>query len=349
VYNSSDANSTVVRHREFIQNVTSSATAGAFKIETFAVNPAQSNTFPWLASIAQNFEEWVPEGIVFEFQSTSSDAIASSTNLALGSLMMCSQYDPTNEEFVNSQQLLNYDWAQSCKVSETSLHFLECDPAQNPIGRFYTRTGAELAEGLRFTDLANFSIATEGLQGTNVQIGRLWVSYQIRLGKPKLGSVAPAAGGWFKYNCDTGISATQPAGTIASATYDAENNLPLVIADSVNDATISFPASANDRSFMITLAWTGASTANITKPSVTCDANSHIIQHWDDDQTASTAWPSASSTSSTSGITFILSLPGDGLTTHLVTFTQGTVFSSLNVVDIAVSQIPYLSPEIYGG
>ena len=82
---------TILRHREYLGAITSSSSANSFKIQTYPLNPAQSDTFPWLSTIAQNYEEYRPNGMMFEFRSTASDAIASSTNLALGQVMMCTQ------------------------------------------------------------------------------------------------------------------------------------------------------------------------------------------------------------------------------------------------------------------
>ena len=79
----------IVAHSEYIQVVPS---AMAFAIATFPINPGISATFPWLSTVAQNFEEWVPRRIFFEFRSTCADQITTTT-AALGQVSMATQYN----------------------------------------------------------------------------------------------------------------------------------------------------------------------------------------------------------------------------------------------------------------
>lgn len=73
----------IITHREYIGDVITSGTAGAFKTNTYYINPGLNKTFPWLSQIAQNFESYRMLGCAFEFKSMSSDAL-NSTNTALG-------------------------------------------------------------------------------------------------------------------------------------------------------------------------------------------------------------------------------------------------------------------------
>lgn len=222
---------TIIRHREYLGPITTSATAGAFKIENFELNPAQSAAFPWLSQIAENYEEYKPNGLLFEFRSTASDAIASSTNLALGQVMMATQYDPTDPPFTNDVDMLNYSWAQSGKVSDNLQHFVECDPKQSPMSHLYTRAGTEASSSdLRFSDFGRFSIATQGLQGTNVQIGQLWVSYEFLLYKPKIGESQSTGGGIFMLQqADGSVSTNKIVGDIGNAELYEGNNIPMAL------------------------------------------------------------------------------------------------------------------------
>lgn len=236
---------TIIRHREYLGPIVTSATAGAFKIESFPLNPAQDMTFPWLSQIAQNYEEYKPNGLLFEFRSTASDAIASSTNLALGQVMMATQYDPTDPEFDSDIDLLNYSWAQSGKVSECVQHFVECDPKQSPMSHLYTREGSEASSSdLRFSDFGRFSIATQGLQGTSVQIGQLWVSYEFLLYKPKVGDSQSTSGGIFMYfQQDGSVSNNQILGVIAAGVRFPDNNIDMKLSyDDNGYLRMIFPA-----------------------------------------------------------------------------------------------------------
>jgi hypothetical protein len=175
---------TRLRHREFITDVISSSTPGAFGITNYAINPGLVGTFPWLSSIANNYEQYQFHGLIFEFKTTSSDAL-NSVNTALGTVVMATEYDVADSGFTNKQQMEAYEYSSSTKPSLSVVHPVECDPRQNTLRELYVRSG-DITRDPRFFDLGNFQIATVGLQGSAVNIGELWVSYDIELFKPKI-------------------------------------------------------------------------------------------------------------------------------------------------------------------
>lgn len=176
---------TIVRHREYIGDVPSSA---AFVIAALSINPGLPGTFPWLSQVAENFEEWVPRGIIFEYKTMSSNAVVSTNaNAALGTVIMATEYNVANPVFGNKQQMENYEWATSADPSRTQIHPVECSKSQNPLGTFFVRTTANPAgTDLRFYDLGLFQIASQGMQSNQTLIGELWVSYEIELRKPRI-------------------------------------------------------------------------------------------------------------------------------------------------------------------
>lgn len=342
-----DENSTVIRHREFIQNITSSATAGTFEIQTFPINPAQPTTFPWLSTVAQNFEEYVLEGLCFEFQSTSSDAIASSTNLALGSVMMVTQYDVENPAFTNAQSLLNYDWSQSCKVSETALHFVECDPRQNVMQKLFTRNPAESTTDLRFTDLGNFSIATEGLQGTSVMIGRLWVSYQIRLSKPKVGAGSVAGGSFFSArNYGGTVTWIAPFGTISEITNIPENSLPVTLSQSGQLGQIQFPVQATPATYLVQYSIKCDAVTSGTGLAFSAFTNCAQLLMYNDLTANEMEFPTSSSSTVGLYISTYVDVPAGAAPAYCRVGVGPNVVNA--EMDILVVSVPYLDPNIYG-
>jgi len=343
-----DENSTVIRHREFVTNIYSSDVAGQFKIQTFPINPAMPLLFPWLSTVAQNFEEYQFEGLCAEFQSTASDAIASSTNLALGSLMMVTQYDVENPPFSNAQALLNYDWSQSCKVSETALHFIECDPRQNVMSKLFTRNPTESTTDLRFTDQGNFSIATEGLQGTNVLIGRLWVSYQVRLSKPKIGSGPTVAGNYFQARNYSGtVALNNPFGTISEIEYMPENTLEIGLTDVGADGVITFPVLPTPSTYYVMYVLRhDSTTVSSTGIAFTNPEGCEPLKIWDDlTQEYLPAPPNGAVTTRSVRATFV-DVPGGSSATIKV--NTNYVYAN-GEMDILVMSVPYLSPNTYGG
>ena len=176
----------VICHREYIKDITSSSVAGNFQLESFDVNPGLPTTFPWLAVVAQCYEEYKIHGMVFEFKSTSADAL-NSTNTALGTVIMATSYNAAAPDFISKQQMENYEFASSARPSVSQMHGLECAADQTPIVQRIVRSGSvPSGQDQRWFDLANFQIASVGMQGTSVNIGELWCTYCIEFLKPKL-------------------------------------------------------------------------------------------------------------------------------------------------------------------
>ena len=75
---------TRIRFREYIGDVfTHPDEAGKFYAKSYAINPGLAATFPWLSPIAQQFDQWTPHGIIFEFKSTSSEYVATQAQAPL--------------------------------------------------------------------------------------------------------------------------------------------------------------------------------------------------------------------------------------------------------------------------
>jgi len=176
---------TRVQHREFLFDVITSPTAGAFKIQTIPIQPALLAAFPWLSASAEQYQEYQMNGVVYEFKSNSYDALAS-TNTASGTVVMATNYNVLDAPFYNKFQMEQTQYTCSDKPSNPLIHPIECAKIETPTSVLWTRPGPVSTGDLRLYDWANFSIATVGMQGTSVNIGELWVTYDITLLKPKL-------------------------------------------------------------------------------------------------------------------------------------------------------------------
>lgn len=258
--------STIIRHREYIKDITTSSTAGAFKIEQFQINPGLYESFPWLSNISQCFDEYRLRGMVFQYKTTSSDAL-NSTNTALGTVIMATEYNAANTtSFTNKQSMESSEWAQSAKPSVSQIHAIECNPAYNAgDGHLFIRHGdPPTGQDLRWYDQGIFNIATTGFQGTNVTIGELWVSYEVELFKSKLPDSLPG----LTYSAH-----------LRGSNTGSWNSAPLGLIKVLQNATMpDFTYSSTDFSFYsppgalyeITIRWvctTGALTA-VTVPGV---------------------------------------------------------------------------------
>lgn len=173
--------SIVVEHREFLGDVTGSTT---FSVTEYDINPGLVRSYPWLSEIANAFQEYELLGQLYEFKSTSADAL-NSTNTALGTVITATQYDVYAAPFTTKQEMEQYEYSVSCSPSQNSLHPVECAKHRNLLDNLLIRNGNPAGD-VHFYDAGTFSIATVGMQAAAV-IGELWVTYKIRLMKPMIG------------------------------------------------------------------------------------------------------------------------------------------------------------------
>lgn len=214
-----------ISHREYLGDVISSETTMGFSITKFNLNPGQPQTWEWLAQIACNYEEWIPEGILFCFKSTSGDAL-NSTNTALGTVIMATNYNPYNAPFATKAEMESYEFCSSGPPSADLIHPVECDPTQGSITTYYVRPGlASSGQDQRFSDLGTFYIATTGVQGTSIILGELWVTYQITLLKPKLFQSLGDYNDYAIWSVNSGATAALPFGT--SGLVQNQTNMPI--------------------------------------------------------------------------------------------------------------------------
>lgn len=173
-----------VRHREYLKDVTTSV---AFDLGTFYLNPLDTSTFPWLSTLAVNFEQWVPHALIFEYVPTSGNAI-NGLSAALGSISLSTQYDATQPAFATKQQALNHYFASSGSPANPQMHPIECDPKQRPTEVLYVNI--DITAPLQDYQLYLLGATQLIAQGSPSAYagGELWLSYDITLLKPRQSS-----------------------------------------------------------------------------------------------------------------------------------------------------------------
>jgi len=255
------------KHREYLGDVFSSSSANTFKIDSYAINPGQAATFPWLSGvIGAKFQQYRINGCVFEFRSMSADAL-NSTNTALGSVIMSTDYDSSTDTFASKQEMENTEFGVSCKPSTNMIHGIECLRAQTPVSELYIRAfDVPSGRDIRLYDLGRFSIASTGMQGTSVNLGELWVTYDIDAFKAieqVPGYLIPYA----QYQLNV-ASATAPLGTTQTV-YPVPGGDDL-IGLTLTENKISWPVDTEVGSrYQVTLAYQAAEVKAITSPAIT--------------------------------------------------------------------------------
>lgn len=267
VTNTAGNGGTIIRYQEYLGDIITASTPNTFKIDTYFLNPANPKTFPWLSQIAANYEQYELQGVIFYFKSTSANAL-NSTNTALGTVMMATQYDTVDPSFSSKMEMLNYEFSTSCVPSADQPHMIECDPHQTTISLMYTEGGETSPPNTdpRLYFLGKTSIATTGFQGTSVNIGELHVTYQVKLLKPKLNDALGndvATYYWASGDSALAFSNGFPLGATAGS------NLINTLGITKTGTVITFPNIAPIKQYDITIRWQGDNSASVVFPSFT--------------------------------------------------------------------------------
>jgi hypothetical protein len=188
---SSSRATNIVCHREYIQDFSGTT---AFTNNLFALNPGIDTTFPWLASVAGNYQEYRFHGLMFEFRALTTDFANTGTP---GVVVMATNYNADVPVYATKQQMENSEFAVSTKPTMNLRHMIECAPGQTINPTKYLRAGAvPTGQDLRLYDQGTFQFATQGSSNA-VILGELWVTYCVEFFKPVLpidvGGVIPSA------------------------------------------------------------------------------------------------------------------------------------------------------------
>lgn len=186
-----------IRHKEYITDITTSATPGLFTVSRFPIDPSNAVVAPWLSQISVCYEEWRLHGAMFVFKSTSGTFGGSGTS-QLGNLIMATQYNSKAAPYSDKVTMEAATFSCSERISENLIHPIECDPSQTPNnGIFYCNDPniSAIDNDVRFSQIGVTSVATQGCQAS-VDVGELWFSYDIELMKPRLVQVADLMDHW---------------------------------------------------------------------------------------------------------------------------------------------------------
>jgi len=244
----------IVAHREYLGEVLGTTN---FTNTVYPIQPGIPNTFPWLSSVAGNYQEYRIHGMLFEFKSEITDFV---TGGQPGYLVMATNYDAVTPSYSTKQQMENSEYAVSTKPTNNQIHMIECSAAQNVNVEQYVRSGAVPAgTDPRLYDLGNFQIATGG-NPAGATLGELWVTYVIEFFKPIIDNT-PAVQSAY-HSARSTISNANPLGTVQTRFSGA-------LTGGVTGTTISWNPPIAGQTYLIVVNWWGTvGAAPVTAPGV---------------------------------------------------------------------------------
>lgn len=262
----------VIEHSEFLGDLISPATTNTFGSQSYSINPGLIGTFPWLSSVASQFQMYQFDKLVFEFRSMTSQSTSSTAGALVGTgqVVMATQYDSVSGSYPNKAQMENSDFSISTAPYDSAMHAVECHPKYNPLGVQYIRSGTTVGvstvpnSDIRMYDLGIFQIASNGIptNGSSIDLGEIWVHYKVRLYKPQLnGGLTNILSYHAQWVNTTGTTTTPftTNGTVLAPTFIDGNNT-LVMSNTAS--SLIFPLAITEGNFMVTVYVTNRNTAN---------------------------------------------------------------------------------------
>lgn len=232
-----------VSRREYVCDIYGPTTA--FANQAFPLNPGLEATFPWLAQIAQNYDEYELLQCIFTYRSTTTD-VGTSTTGQCGTVIMATNYNAGAAPFADKVVMMEYDGAMSSKTTESQMHGVECDPSKLSESGHYIRSNPTVVgQDIKSYDHATFQLAVANSPAAfaNQSIGELWVSYTVLLRKPKF-----HVSRGFGISNDLFVSApgantaALPMGPTGTQLKGQQNNIGCRLVCANNLLGITFPA-----------------------------------------------------------------------------------------------------------
>jgi len=327
----------VVRHREYIGDVTATQD---FTVRKFPINPGNVKTFPWLSQgAAKTYEIYRLQGLLFEFVSTSSDAVlGDAANSSLGTINMATDYDALDDPYPDKVSMLNAEFSNSSKPSVNVIHPVECAKSLTPVTEMYISDGEEAHGDERLNNIGNFYLATEGQQVDGGVLGELWCTYEVFLMKTQLIEPVEVLADHFALT------------TVAAATWLANPN---TLANSTLGGVIVeqnkyvFPNDDNEllgKRFLCTLYFAGSSSATIGEIQVICNACA-LLDMWSIGATDFIQAPAGGSSAQYSMYQFAVEILTTNVNGTYVSFGSRAVPGGTVTGDFVVTEIPFTGDD----
>lgn len=165
-----------IKHREYIRDIYGSV---AFSAQSLSVNPGLAVIFPWLSSVAQQFESYLFRKLDFHFETQKSASTS-------GSVMMSVDFDAADSLPVNKQQLMAFHNAVRSAVWDECRYRGDVRDLKKFGVQRYIRSGNLAANlDIKTYDVGNLIVGTQGEADTTA-IGELYVEYDVELITPQV-------------------------------------------------------------------------------------------------------------------------------------------------------------------
>ncbi len=204
-----DGSSCRIRHTERIGTVNGSV---AFAATGYAINPGLPSSFPFLSGIANRFESYRFDRLVYKFKTKTATS-------AVGDVIQVIDYDASDGAPTNSIQAEAYQGAVSSAPWQDNSNVSSKQNLHKLPSRYVRGESVPANTDVKLYDVGNYYICTEN-QASTALVGYLYVEYDVLLMTPQLrASDFGIAGGAI--TGASSMSGANPFGTAPAADAQA--------------------------------------------------------------------------------------------------------------------------------
>jgi hypothetical protein len=163
--------SVVVSHSEMIGTLVSSGTTLTYKVDSYVANPGKPSIFPWLSTIATNYDK-------YKFRKLHVCLISSQPTSTAGRIGIGFDYDSTDPTPANRIEFFSL----TSHVEATPWQSIELDIPVEGGTRF---TNTHTTADSKLIDLGQVLLMSDQIVATNAVIADVIVSYEVELHHPQ--------------------------------------------------------------------------------------------------------------------------------------------------------------------
>jgi len=180
-----------ITESEFISEVTVANQPNFNVALNLPINPGQATTFPWLSTIAKQYEKYRFKSLRFIYKPEVTQF--NPTSSAVGKVMMNADYDASDAPPASKQQVEDTKPHCDCMpYQELSLVLSPFEMHTNSDAKYVRPAGLPGGTDIKTYDAGNVYVSNQGQTGNGVNLGELHVEYIVELSVPILESTNKA-------------------------------------------------------------------------------------------------------------------------------------------------------------
>lgn len=177
--------SVIIEETEYIGEITSNSTSFSL-LNTYPINPGQASTFPWLSTIAKNYEKYEFLALQWIYKPEVSQY---ATNGQTGKILMSVDYDASDAPPQNKQQM--EDVVPHSDAMPYQQLKLNCKPKEmhkNSDAKFIRPGNLPANSDIKTYDAGNLFVGISAIATNTGTLGELHVKYIVKFSIPILES-----------------------------------------------------------------------------------------------------------------------------------------------------------------